>query len=133
MLSRLVRVSEEVRAAVSASKAVVALESTIFTSGMPRPTNVETALEAERIVRSRGAVPATVGLLGGRLVVGLSQAEIAALGEDVSAAGKCSTRDLPGAMARRRNGGTTVSATLVAARLAGVPLFVTGGMGGVHR
>ncbi|PAA69349.1 hypothetical protein BOX15_Mlig000863g2 [Macrostomum lignano] len=136
MLSKLgrggLRVAEEVRAAVSAGGAVVALESTIFTSGMPRPINVDTALEAERIVRSRGAVPATVGMLAGRLVVGLSQAEIAALGGDDYAI-KCSTRDLPTAMARRLNGGTTVSATLVAARLAGVPVFVTGGIGGVHR
>uniref|UniRef100_A0A1I8H1Q7 Pseudouridine-5'-phosphate glycosidase n=1 Tax=Macrostomum lignano TaxID=282301 RepID=A0A1I8H1Q7_9PLAT len=131
MLSKLgrggLRVAEEVRAAVSAGGAVVALESTIFTSGMPRPINVDTALEAERIVRSRGAVPATVGMLAGRLVVGLSQAEIAALGGDDYAI-KCSTRDLPTAMARRLNGGTTVSATLVAARLAGVPVFVTGAL-----
>uniref|UniRef100_A0A1I8JD62 Pseudouridine-5'-phosphate glycosidase n=1 Tax=Macrostomum lignano TaxID=282301 RepID=A0A1I8JD62_9PLAT len=131
MLSKLgrggLRVAEEVRAAVSAGGAVVALESTIFTSGMPRPINVDTALEAERIVRSRGAVPATVGMLAGRLVVGLSQAEIAALGGDDYA---IKPADGDGQATQRW---TTVSATLVAARLAGVPVFVTGGIGGVHR
>lgn len=125
-------VSEEVRAAVAGSRPVVALESTIFTHGLPRPRNLEVALAAERQLRAAGVVPATIGVLDGRPVVGLSTAEIERLSttDDVV---KVSIRDLPVAVAEGHCGGTTVAATALLAHRAGIAVFATGGLGGVHR
>ena len=127
-----IQVSEEVRAALDDGRPVVALESTIFTHGLPRPRNLEVALDAERLLRDRGVVPATIGVLDGRPVVGLSTDEITALAhsDDV---GKFSLRDLPVAATRGRSGGTTVAATSFLAHRAGISVFSTGGLGGVHR
>ena len=124
--------SDEVREAVASGAPVLALESTIFTHGLPRPRNVEVALEAEEIVRSAGVVPATIGLVGGVPTVGLSADQIVALSNDDSVV-KVSLRDVPVASAKKLNGGTTVAATAYLAARAGVRVFSTGGLGGVHR
>lgn len=124
--------SDEVRDAVASGAPVLALESTIFTHGLPRPRNVEVALEAEEIVRAAGVVPATIGLVGGVPTVGLSTDEIVSLSNDDSVV-KVSLRDVPVAAAKRLNGGTTVAATAYLAARAGVRVFSTGGLGGVHR
>jgi pseudouridylate synthase len=124
--------SDEVREAVASGAPVLALESTIFTHGLPRPRNVEVALEAEEIVRAAGVVPATIGLVGGVPTVGLSTDEIVSLSNDDSVV-KVSLRDVPVAAAKRLNGGTTVAATAYLAARAGVRVFSTGGLGGVHR
>ncbi|MCH6229534.1 pseudouridine-5'-phosphate glycosidase [Microbacterium sp. CFH 31415] len=125
-------ISPEVRAAVAAGDPVLALESTIFTHGLPRPRNLDVALEAEDRVRSLGVVPATIGVIDGRPTVGLSTAEIERLStsDDVV---KASLRDVPVLAARGRSAGTTVAATAYLAHLAGVRVFSTGGLGGVHR
>jgi pseudouridine-5'-phosphate glycosidase len=125
-------ISDEVRAAVAAGRPVLALESTIFTHGLPRPRNVEVALEAEERVRAAGVVPATIGLVDGVPTIGLSTDEIVRLSND-DAVVKVSLRDIPVASAKRLNGGTTVAATAYLATLAGVRVFSTGGLGGVHR
>lgn len=124
--------SPEVQAAVKEGRAVVALESTIITHGMPYPTNVETALAVEAEVRSQGAVPATVAVLDGRIKIGMTMAEIERLAGDKSAR-KASRRDLATLLAKRGTGGTTVAATMICAHMAGVRVFATGGIGGVHR
>ena len=127
-------VHAEVQAAIDAGEPVVALESTIITHGMPYPDNLHTARAVEEAVREAGAVPATVALLDGVCHVGLATEELtrlAQLGRERVA--KCSRRDLAAVMARRGHGATTVSATMLLAHLAGVPVFVTGGIGGVHR
>lgn len=125
------RVSEEVRAAVTAGRGVVALESTLFAHGLPRPRNLEVARDLEDIVRRAGAVPATVGVIGGVGVVGLSGEEVELLGtQDVA---KASSRDLPLAAAHGIHAATTVAATSWLAQRAGVRVFATGGLGGVHR
>jgi pseudouridine-5'-phosphate glycosidase len=125
-------VSEEVAAAVSAKRAVVALETTIVSHGMPWPQNLETALEVEAIVRAGGAVPAAIAVIGGKLRVGLSPAELEALAQarDVL---KLSRADLAYGLVSGRTGATTVAATMIVAKLAGIPVFATGGIGGVHR
>jgi pseudouridylate synthase len=122
----------EVEAAIAQGRGVVALESTIVAHGLPRPRNLEVAQEVERIVTEQGAVPATIGVLGGRPVVGLDEAALRhlATAEDIR---KLSARDLPLAMARGLDGATTVAATAVLAAAAGIPVFATGGLGGVHR
>ncbi|WP_243074730.1 pseudouridine-5'-phosphate glycosidase [Microbacterium sp. SS28] len=127
-----VHVSDEVRDAVGRGIPVLALESTIFTHGLPRPRNLVVALEAEQRVRAAGVVPATIGVVEGRAVVGLSTAEIERLStaDDVV---KLSVRDLPIAAAKRLHGGTTVAATALLAHRAGIRVFSTGGLGGVHR
>ncbi|GAA4839653.1 pseudouridine-5'-phosphate glycosidase [Actinomycetospora corticicola] len=127
-----VAVSDEVREAVVAHRPVVALETTIITHGLPRPRNVTAARDAEELLRDAGVVPATVGVIEGRPTVGLSTDEIDRLGaaDDVH---KVGTRDLPVAMAQGWSGGTTVSATALLAHRAGVGVFATGGLGGVHR
>ncbi|MEG1917961.1 MAG: pseudouridine-5'-phosphate glycosidase, partial [Oscillospiraceae bacterium] len=112
---------------------VVALESTIISHGMPYPQNVETALEVERLVREHGAVPATIAILGGRLKAGLSPAEIDYLGKAGTAVTKASRRDLAVLVARKRDGATTVATTMLIAAMAGISVFATGGVGGVHR
>ena len=128
----LVQFSEEVLHAKDGGRPLVALESTIITHGLPYPENLETALAAERIVRENGAVPATVAIIAGRLRAGLSEAEIATLAE-ASDARKASRRDIGPLMAKRATAGTTVAATMCIAASAGIRLFATGGIGGVHR
>jgi len=129
----LLDLSQEVAAARAEGRALVALESTIISHGMPWPQNVETALRVEAEVRAQGAVPATVAVIDGRLKAGLSRPEIEALGHLGPAAHKVSRRDLPFLIARRETGATTVAATMIVAALAGIRVFATGGIGGVHR
>jgi pseudouridine-5'-phosphate glycosidase len=130
MASDTVQVSSEVAAAVADGRPVLALESTIFTHGLPRPLNVEVALAAEQQLRDAGVVPATIGLVEGRAVVGLTTDEIERLG--TRDARKVSVRDLPAAAATRSSGGTTVASTAYLARAAGIRFMSTGGLGGVH-
>ncbi|MET3934333.1 pseudouridine-5'-phosphate glycosidase [Arthrobacter sp. OAP107] len=124
-------VSEQVAAAVAGGRPVVALESTIFTHGLPRPRNLEVALEAEERLRGQGVVPATIGVFAGAPTVGLSLEQITSLAND-AAVTKISLRDLPVAAALRLHGGTTVAATAFLAHRAGIRVFSTGGLGGVH-
>jgi pseudouridine-5'-phosphate glycosidase len=131
--SALLDVAPEVRAALAAGRAVVALESTIISHGMPYPQNVATALQVEGEVRAHGAVPATVAVVDGRLKAGLSRAEIEGLGRAGPSVPKLSRRDLPLAVAAGQTGATTVAATMIIAALAGIRVFATGGIGGVHR
>ena len=113
---------------------MVALESTLITHGLPHPANVETALAMEAAVRASGAVPATIAVLGGKLSVGLTRAEIERLGAlPAGSVRKCSRRDLPIVVARGEDGATTVAGTMIVAHLAGIRIFATGGIGGVHR
>lgn len=128
-----VRANEEVREALGEGRPVVVLESTIISHGMPYPQNVETAMSVERILREEGVVPATVGIVDGEGVVGLSEAEIEELGRRGSGVPKVSRRDLPVVMAEGSWGATTVATTMILAAKAGVEFFVTGGIGGVHR
>ncbi|MCB1330865.1 MAG: pseudouridine-5'-phosphate glycosidase, partial [Maritimibacter sp.] len=124
--------SPEVAAAKSAGKPLVALESTIITHGMPFPQNVETARAVEETVRAEGAVPATIAVLGGRLHVGLTAEELDGLGQAQGVA-KLSRADFAACLATGGTGATTVAATMIAAHLAGIDVFATGGIGGVHR
>jgi len=126
-------VAPGVASAIRAGKAVVALESTIISHGMPYPGNVETALAVENAVRGGGAVPATIAILAGRLKVGLSEGEISQLGERGPQVLKTSRRDLPFVIANKQDGATTVAATMIIAAMAGIRVFATGGIGGVHR
>ncbi|WP_431686581.1 pseudouridine-5'-phosphate glycosidase [Hahella sp. NBU794] len=126
-------VSPEVQAALAAGKPVVALESTIISHGMPWPQNAETALQVEQIVRDNGAVPATIAIIKGRLKVGLSKEEIEYLGQAGLSVTKASRRDIPFIVARGGDGATTVASTMILAAMAGVKVFATGGIGGVHR
>lgn len=132
MIKKYMDIKEEVKVALEGKRPVVALESTIISHGMPYPQNFETALEVERIIRDRGAVPATIAILDGIIKVGLKEEEIEYLGkaEDVR---KVSRRDLPFILAKGLNGATTVASTMIIANLAGIKVFVTGGIGGVHR
>ncbi|WKE72290.1 pseudouridine-5'-phosphate glycosidase [Streptomyces sp. WP-1] len=125
-------VSEEVREAIQARRPVVALESTIIAHGLPRPRNLRVALELEEAVRGEGAVPATVAVLDGRPLIGLDKAQLERVAND-DAIRKLGHRDLPFAVAARASGATTVSATARLAALAGIRVFATGGLGGVHR
>jgi pseudouridine-5'-phosphate glycosidase len=124
--------SPEVQAARAAGKPVVALESTIISHGMPYPQNVETARAVEGVIRAEGAVPATIAVIDGRICVGLDDAQLELLGQSTDAM-KVSRRDLAYVLAQRRLGATTVAATMICAALAGIEVFVTGGIGGVHR
>jgi pseudouridine-5'-phosphate glycosidase len=133
MLNKYLSLSEEAKAALEAGKPVVALESTIISHGMPYPKNVETALAVEQIVRENGATPATIAILGGRLKAGLTEAEIETLGKKGLAVTKASRRDIPAILAAGEDGATTVAATMIIAALAGIRVFCTGGIGGVHR
>lgn len=133
MEKKSLQLSPEVRAAVADGRPVVALESTIIAHGMPFPKNVETALRVEKIVRHAGAVPATCAILGGRLKSGLSTDEIELLGRSGSDIPKASRRDLAYLISRRAHGATTVASTMIIAHLAGIRIFATGGIGGVHR
>ena len=132
-LKKYLSISPEVQNALEAGTPVVALESTIISHGMPYPKNVETALAVEQIVRDNGAVPATIAIIGGRITVGISREEIEHLGKKGLAVTKASRRDLPFLLAHGEDGATTVAATMIGAALAGVKVFATGGIGGVHR
>ena len=126
-------IAPEVAEALATGHPVVALESTIISHGMPYPRNVETALDVENAVRKEGAVPATIAILGGQLRVGLDHEEIQRLGKAGTDVVKCSRRDLPFVVAHRLDGATTVAATMIIAAMAGIRVFATGGIGGVHR
>ena len=133
MNSKLLDVAPEVREALAAGRPVVALESTIISHGMPYPKNVETALLVEQTIRDNGAVPATIAVIGGRLKAGLSRDEIEYLGKAGRSVAKASRRDLPALVARGADGATTVATTMIIAHMAGIRIFATGGIGGVHR
>ncbi|MBE5906817.1 MAG: pseudouridine-5'-phosphate glycosidase [Lachnospiraceae bacterium] len=126
-------VAPEVEEAIKAGKPVVALESTIISHGMPYPQNVETALNVEKVLRDNGAVPATIAIIGGRLKAGLSREEIEHLGKAGHEVTKVSRRDLPIIVAKGMDGATTVATTMIIAAMAGISIFATGGVGGVHR
>ena len=132
-LKNFLEIAPEVKQALAASRPVVALESTIISHGMPYPKNVETALSVEKTVRENGAVPATIAIIGGKLKVGLTPDEITYLGKKGLSVTKASRRDLPILIARKEDGATTVAATMIIANLAGISVFATGGIGGVHR
>lgn len=133
MLDKYLDIKEEVALATRENKPIVALESTIISHGMPYPQNVETALKVEEIVRENGAVPATIAILNGRLKVGLTREEIEYLGKKGEDAIKTSRRDIPFVIANKGDGATTVAGTMIIANLAGIKVFATGGIGGVHR
>ncbi len=132
-LNKYLDVAPEVAQAVAGGKPVVALESTIISHGMPYPQNVETALQVEQIIRDNGAVPATIAILGGRLKAGCTREEIEYLGRQGQAVTKASRRDLAVLCARGADGATTVTTTMMIAHMAGIQIFATGGIGGVHR
>jgi len=131
-LDNFIEYAPEVAAAKAAGLAIVALESTIISHGMPYPQNVQTARDVEAIIRAAGVVPATIAVLGGKIRIGLTDAELELLGQSPEAM-KVSRRDLPFVIASGRIGATTVAATMICAALAGIQVFVTGGIGGVHR
>lgn len=126
-------VNPEVSKALEEGKPVVALESTIISHGMPYPQNVETALKVEQIIRDNGAIPATIAIIKGRLKVGITPEEIDYLGKKGLAVNKASRRDVPAIIAKGEDGATTVATTMMLAAMAGVKIFATGGIGGVHR
>lgn len=126
-------IAPEVAEAMQDGRPVVALESTIISHGMPNPRNVETALRMEAAVRQQGAVPATVAVIRGRLKAGITETEINQLGNTGNRVVKTSRRDLPLVVTRRQDGATTVAATMIVAAMAGIRVFATGGVGGVHR
>ncbi len=132
MFEQYLDISTEVKEALANNQPVVALESTIISHGMPYPKNVETALTVEQIIRDQGAIPATIAILNGRLKVGLSHEEIEMLGKARDVV-KASRRDIPFIIAKKLNGATTVASTMILAQLAGIKVFATGGIGGVHR
>ncbi|SHF31007.1 pseudouridine-5'-phosphate glycosidase [Caloramator proteoclasticus] len=133
MLKDYLVISQEVKEALENGKPVVALESTIISHGMPYPQNVETALKVEEIVRQNGAVPATIAIIGGKLKAGLTRDEIEYLGKKGREIVKVSRRDIPYIVAKGIDGATTVASTMIIASLAGIRVFATGGIGGVHR
>lgn len=132
-LTKYLDVAPEVAQALKDNRPVVALESTIISHGMPYPQNVETALKVEEIIRSCGAIPATIAIIGGRLKAGCTHEEIEHLGKKGQEVTKVSRRDLPVIVARGMGGATTVTTTMLIANMAGISVFATGGIGGVHR
>ena len=132
-MNKYLDVNPEVAEAIANGKPVVALESTIISHGMPYPQNVETALNVERIIHQNGAVPATIAIIGGRLKAGLTAEEIEYFGKKGQAIHKASRRDLAVLCARGEDGATTVTTTMIIAHMAGIKIFATGGIGGVHR
>ena len=132
-MNKYLDIKPEVAEALAAGKPVVALESTIISHGMPYPQNVETALQVEQIIRDNGAVPATIAVIGGRLKAGLTADEIEYFGKKGQAITKASRRDLAVLCARGMDGATTVTTTMIIAHMAGIKVFATGGIGGVHR
>ena len=133
MLNKYLDIAPEVKAALTEGRPVVALESTIISHGMPYPQNVETALAVEQIIRDNGAVPATIAIIGGRLKAGLTAEEIEYFGKKGLNIHKASRRDLAVLCARGEDGATTVTTTMIIAHMAGIKIFATGGIGGVHR
>ena len=131
-MKKYLQVSDEVKKALEEGKPIVALESTIISHGMPYPQNVETALRVEEIIRSKGAVPATIGIIKGRLIAGLTSEEIDYMGK-TSGIAKVSRRDIPYIVSSGKDGATTVASTMIIAEMAGIKVFATGGIGGVHR
>ncbi len=129
----MIHIREDIREAIQKRQPVVALESTIISHGMPYPENVETALKVEKTVRENGALPATIGIINGQIKVGLNQDEIEFLGRTGLKAHKVSRRDLAYVTAKKLTGATTVAGTMIIARKAGIDVFATGGIGGVHR
>jgi len=132
-LSQWLTAAPEVKAALSNKKPVVALESTIIAHGMPYPRNAQTALQVEDVIRQKGACPATIAILDGKMKVGLEPQEIERIGRQGQEIAKISRRDLPFILASGGNGATTVASTMIIAALAGIRVFATGGIGGVHR
>ena len=132
-MNNYLEISPEVKSALAEGRPVVALESTIISHGMPYPQNVETAMNVEKIVRETGALPATIAIIGGKLKAGLSADEIEYLGKKGYDVTKASRRDLPVLVARGEDGATTVATTMIIAAMAGIKVFATGGIGGVHR
>ncbi|WP_233558149.1 pseudouridine-5'-phosphate glycosidase [Alginatibacterium sediminis] len=133
MMNQYLDIHPEVAQALRDGKAVVALESTIISHGMPWPQNAETAKQVEQIIRDAGAVPATIAIIDGRLKAGLSGDEIDTLAKAGLSVTKCSRRDLPFVVSAGQHGATTVAATMIIAAMAGIKVFATGGIGGVHR
>lgn len=131
-LGKWIDISEEIQNSIKGNGPVVALESTIISHGMPFPKNLETALEVESIIRKEGAIPATIAVVEGRIKIGLSNLELEQFAQGTKNV-KVSSRDLPLVLLQKQNGGTTVAATMICARMAGISIFVTGGIGGVHR
>jgi len=131
-MEELLDINEEVKAALAANQPVVALESTIISHGMPYPANVETAKEVEQIIRDAGAVPATIGIMNGKIKIGLTGDELEFFGTSKEIR-KVSRRDMPFVLQKKLHGATTVGSTMICADLAGIKFFVTGGIGGVHR
>ena len=131
-LGKWMDISEEIQNSIKENGPVVALESTIISHGMPFPQNLETALEVERIIRKEGAIPATIAVVEGRIKIGLSNLELEQFAQGTKTV-KVSSRDLPLVLSQKQDGGTTVAATMICARMAGISVFVTGGIGGVHR
>ena len=132
-MNKYLDISPEVAEALNSGKPVVALESTIISHGMPYPRNVETALLVEQTIRENGAVPATIAIIGGRLKAGLSKAALEYLGKSGRNVAKTSRRDIAALVARKADGATTVTTTMMIAHMAGISIFATGGIGGVHR
>ncbi len=132
MKKEYIDIKPEVLEALNNGEAVVALESTIISHGMPYPENIETALNVEKIIRGEGATPATIAILGGRIKVGLNEEELEYLAKSKNVV-KTSRRDIPFVISQKLDGGTTVAATMIIASLAGIKVFATGGIGGVHR
>lgn len=132
MLEKYLEINPEVKKAIEEGRPVVALESTIISHGMPYPRNVETALNVEKIIRENGAIPATMAILKGKLKIGLTPEEIEYLGKSKNVI-KTSRRDIPFVLAKGVDGATTVATTMIMASLAGIKIFATGGIGGVHR
>ena len=131
-MNQYIDIKPEVKAALDEGKVVIALESTIIAHGMPYPKNIETALEVEEVIRSKGAVPATIGIIKGRIKVGMTKEEIEYLAKAEHVV-KVSRRDFPLIVAKGLDGATTVAGTMIIAEQVGIQLFVTGGIGGVHR
>ena len=131
-LGKWMDISEEIQNSIKGNGPVVALESTIISHGMPFPQNLETALEVESIIRKEGAIPATIAVVEGHIKIGLSNLELEQFAQGTKNV-KVSSRDVPLVLSQKQDGGTTVAATMVCARMAGISVFVTGGIGGVHR
>ncbi len=132
-MQQYIEIHPEVQQAIANKQAVVALESTIISHGMPFPQNMETALNVEKIVRANGAIPATIAIINGKFKVGLTEQEVAHLGKEGRKIVKASRRDIPYLIAKKVDGATTVASTMIAAKMAGIKVFATGGIGGVHR
>ncbi|MBT8273746.1 MAG: pseudouridine-5'-phosphate glycosidase, partial [Bacteroidia bacterium] len=133
MITKYLDITSELKNALANNQPIVALESTIISHGMPYPQNRDTALEVEQILRDQGVIPATVAIISGRLKIGLRAQEIDYLAKSGSQITKASRRDLAYLLAQKMDGATTVASTMIAANLAGIRVFATGGIGGVHR